>query len=553
MSIRGLGAFIDGGLRGYQFAEGVDSRKKDRERRERLDQMELEDRDRLHRRQDEADAWARESRARTRTDWQRADRERARAEADREFLTGLHGDVRDMYDAHPAGRGVIRPASASVPVPQRETLGVGPQPSFSVADAPEGRGAIRPMQPEPAPTAGLEAIRPVQAEPAPEVRRVLPPAAASGAIPRPQGLGAVRSLQAEPEPEGRGVLRPVPSERNKAPRPRAADADPLAQNKADIQGYLADVERDRQSPMGAIRPRQAPRQPAMPGLGVRPSVDVNPEAGTRGILRDQNTPSAEILETALPGRGTRQGEVARRGQTIGRDYVDFYRKEGAPHIVEQLLRRGMVQEASLYQEWIDREETRAGMDAYGRAAFFASVGDFNRFSQAVLDLYNNEDYFPDGLVIDQGPSGFIVDQQTGQIAGARIVFQDAQGNRFEETWDSMDELVHHTLTMLAPERAFETRLAQMASANDMRADEIRREREFVDFMRREVVKRQKPVKTPEEMVGDAIAELAQDQRWFGMTDEQKRDAILQKLSFVDEIARSINEGVQRPVPAPLRR
>ena len=60
--------------------------------------MAAEDRGRLDRRQDEADVWARESRARTRTDWQRADRERAGAEADWNFFTGLHQNWMRDYD-----------------------------------------------------------------------------------------------------------------------------------------------------------------------------------------------------------------------------------------------------------------------------------------------------------------------------------------------------------------------------------------------------------------------------------------------------------------------
>jgi hypothetical protein len=338
------------------------------------------------------------------------------------------------------------------------------------------------------------------------------------------------------------------------------------------------------APPAAVQPIGAPRQPSQ--MQTPAPQDASPDFmnAERGAPYTQpngapNVPDAAALSAdpaeiaaAVPdtsineadarptGLGTRTGAQSQEVETSAQRWIDQYREIGAPHIVEQLMRRGMVAEAEQYQTWIDKETVEAGMRDYARAAMGATTGDFELFGSSILDLYNNEEYFGDGLQIDKENSDFIRDGE-GNILGAEITFNDADGNSFTRRWESLNEIVEEAMLMFAPERAFELQLergdAAAASKAQSIADDTERDVEFMDFMRREIFT-EGLSKDDETSVADAL-EAVQDSllpgQWSAMSNDDKLAAILEQVQLVRDAeaatsGRPASAGVDPAATAP---
>lgn len=150
-----------------------------------------------------------------------------------------------------------------------------------------------------------------------------------------------------------------------------------------------------------------------------------------------------------------------RGATA---FIDRYMEVGAPMVVEALIERGRIEDATKFMDWIETRSTKAAMGNWAKAAFAISVGDFDGFAENAIEAYNRLDYFPDGTTVVKDESGFTRDKD-GNVNGAKITYRDeATGNTFEQVFAGPDDLVKFGITMLAPENAFELFLQQQEAA-----------------------------------------------------------------------------------------
>lgn len=176
------------------------------------------------------------------------------------------------------------------------------------------------------------------------------------------------------------------------------------------------------------------------------------------MVAGQSAPAdKDAAEAGLAGMGVKpEQKTISDGQYDrgSRAALDRYMEVGAPMVLEGLIRRGEFDKAKGFSEWMQSEDTKAGMKDWTIAAAAATLGDFDKFSQHVVKAYNRAGYFSDGMTVNESKSGFTKDDQ-GNIAGARLVFTDTEGNEFEQVYDSPQALVKMGVTLLAPENAFE--------------------------------------------------------------------------------------------------
>lgn len=267
----------------------------------------------------------------------------------------------------------------------------------------------------------------------------------------------------------------------------AAHAAAMAQVTPQTNG--APQRMDAPIPMGAPqRPDAAPAAmmpPPTEGQPIAPTPTEAPSTtAARGAVRDTAPPPAPA--DARPGspEAQRPSTIAeypeRTVRRVSDSVVDQWRQTGLPQMQRFYLETGQIDKLDALNQWADAEQTRSGMRSWGKAIFAAELGDFDAFKEAIIDSYNNLDYFGDDMSIVADKSDFIRDGEN--IVGARLTFRDATGRESVQEFMGPDDLLLQGINMLAPEAAFEFRLKQMEAQNTSQArmaEEI-----FKDAMKR---------------------------------------------------------------------
>jgi hypothetical protein len=156
---------------------------------------------------------------------------------------------------------------------------------------------------------------------------------------------------------------------------------------------------------------------------------------------------------ATKGLGLTAGKPVTKAQRERgeRAFIDRYMEVGVPMVIEGYLKRGDIKGAMAYQEFMDAHSTRAAMRDYASAMFDAATGNFDGFVDRMMDLYNNEAYFPDGMTVNKSKSR-IVEDDYGRPTGALLVMTDRSGKETERIVTA-DDMLALGATILAPENA----------------------------------------------------------------------------------------------------
>ena len=362
----------------------------------------------------------------------------------------------------PRRAGSEGPQAAIDAAPARQPAQAAPQPRQRLQFLPDGTAVA------PAPSAaiadelgavqqGPQGVRyipaPQQTAPARQDPRISP--AAQAEMVR-QGIveSPTLPLELRRQAEGRNSL-PAPSDRVQPQgSPRAPGVVTSPQGRA-AMGALSDAFQQSVTPTApaAVPPPSIPlKSAATPVEKQAAATAVDTLDSTASPQTKDATVAATQAMGVKPGQATIKPQQYERGSKA---FIDHYMEVGAPKILEAYISRGDFAKAEAFQQFMQANETRAGMKDWAMAAAAATLGDIDKFGTHIISAYNRMGYFPDGTELVESESGFTKGKD-GQVNGAKLTFKDVNtGNTFEQVFNGPDDLVKTGITLLAPENAFE--------------------------------------------------------------------------------------------------
>lgn len=409
-----------------------------------------------------------------------------------------------------------KPGVVNAPQAGGPMNGPGPVPNGSAATPPGPRPIVPPMglpkdpllvTQGPGPTGmipaelyerGILPRRYIQDPMKPVEKPVDPAAAAADEEAKLRRLSAIRNGEDNPLTLRRQADEEIRSIREKngapplaaiedAPTPPTKDAAASAGKRpmdamSEAWQKATEPPPSRTGPLAGKAPKSAPPEvkqladtaAAAMAETTTPSMEAASKAASRGL--------PEVKPDTVPSEAKRKRFAA--------DFMDHYREVGAPMVYEALISRGEFEKAEAFRAFLDRDETKAGMENWARAAFAATVGDMDTFATEIMEAYDRLDYFPDGTTILREESGFTRDK-AGNITGAKITFKDAKsGNTWDQVFSDPNDLVRLGITLLAPEQAFEyyfeEQKAAAAAARGIATNEAEAEKQAAAAMQKRV-------------------------------------------------------------------
>lgn len=232
-------------------------------------------------------------------------------------------------------------------------------------------------------------------------------------------------------------------------------------------GWFGPENADTAQPAAASvadTPRSAPNQnaAAKPVMKkeAQAAADLGGPAGAVAVTAAQKV-AGEAL--GAPGSGQMTPAQVNRASA---DALDHYTSVVAPRLVEEMVKRGDVDRALKYQEFIDQAATKAAMKDWSAAMVAAVDGNMDVFADKIITVYNRLDYYGDDTTIVREKSGFTKDAQ-GNINGAVLTFKDERtGNTWEQILDDPEQFITMGIAATAPEKAFEHYEAKISAAKE---------------------------------------------------------------------------------------
>ena len=202
-------------------------------------------------------------------------------------------------------------------------------------------------------------------------------------------------------------------------------------------------------------------------------------------------------------------ERVERGATA---FVDHYRTERVPAIVQELVRQGKLDQALRFQEFLDTRATQEGMKFWARAAVAGSMGDWDAFQTNIFAAYNATGYFDDGAEIVPEKSGF-TSYKDGTPRGAKITLRRQDGAEQVIEFDSIEDFVQQGIMALSPENALAYTQARIDEAKksalgvaQAEAEQAAKRQEAIRKRAGKILDGAMGTMTPEQAVAAAIAE-----------------------------------------------
>lgn len=144
-------------------------------------------------------------------------------------------------------------------------------------------------------------------------------------------------------------------------------------------------------------------------------------------------PGAGFTGQIIADPATRQKVMADQKAKTAGDFMHFYMNEAYPRLRESMLKRGDVEGAAAIDKWVRTERTQKNLDTFGRMAQAVTIGDENTVLDMAANLYNDDNYYDDGLSVVRAKSSIRRDKD-GKSTGAVIRFRDDHTGR---EWDQI--------------------------------------------------------------------------------------------------------------------
>ena len=225
------------------------------------------------------------------------------------------------------------------------------------------------------------------------------------------------------------------------------------------------------------KPAPGPRVDALSPADQKADKQARTAMGAARVVEQTASPEtqgaaqAAVTAAATPaprkgGKGLKPGETVTPAQKerASKAFMEYYAETGVPKIIEGYLKRGEIDKAIAFQNFMDSQTTKAGMKDWALATFALTTGDLDGFADRLMDSYNRNNYINDDTVVLKDQSEIFKDSQ-GNITGARIVFKDQKsGNTFDQVFSGPDDLISFGMMNFDPANVFEAYQSRIEAA-----------------------------------------------------------------------------------------
>jgi hypothetical protein len=229
------------------------------------------------------------------------------------------------------------------------------------------------------------------------------------------------------------------------------------------------------APLGARQPPETPKQnPIAPPPGPR----LGPTVESAKALQVQQAAQAvgpaaavaveEAQKVAKGPIGATEGDrlTPKQRDRAATSAMDRYTTTVVPRLIEEMLKRGDVDRAIKFQEFMQAAETKRAMKDYVHMVVAAGEQDIETFGKHFIAAYNRLGYYNDGTTIVADKSKFTTDEN-GAVNGAILTFRNEQtGDTYERVYDDPNQLYMIGLAAADPLNAFTETAARIKSANE---------------------------------------------------------------------------------------
>lgn len=155
-------------------------------------------------------------------------------------------------------------------------------------------------------------------------------------------------------------------------------------------------------------------------------------------------------------------------------FMDYYSKTVMPQYQEHWMKTGQLEKAQAAQAWMENENVQKGIKAWANAVRSFQTGDREGFKKNLMQAYNQQGYFDDGVTAESIED---VTNDKGQLLGYKIKFKDAKGKVTEQTFDG-DDVARLGLNALSPAEVLSYGVDQLKQAQSARAELAKEDRKF---------------------------------------------------------------------------
>lgn len=213
---------------------------------------------------------------------------------------------------------------------------------------------------------------------------------------------------------------------------------------------------------------------------MSPAAQEASDGATRAMNAIGDSPAMQAAAdgVSLDDLGAKPGTPMSKPQQkkMAKTYMQSYRENGAPIVMQTLLKQGRVQEAQEFDAFMRSQQAQDGMDMWMRGVVAAQIGDIDTAVDHLADAYNNAGYFNDGYEVLKDQSELIRDE-SGEVVGLKLAMRHTATGQVSTQTDSIAGLMEKMIWITSPEMAFSTAQAnQKAMAEALTKREEQRAR-----------------------------------------------------------------------------
>ena len=281
---------------------------------------------------------------------------------------------------------------------------------------------------------------------------------------------------------------------------------------------------------GGAAAAPAPAQAATPSLAAAADTAPRQMVDTNGMRRPNGVAGAVQPQQEAPPS---------ERQVKARTFLQIYRAEGIPKVVEHYLKQGRIDEAEKFDKWARSEDTKEGQMAWAQGVHAYMVGDDEGFLDHMVDSYNADGYYDDGMEIVRKGTGFTRDPN-GKVSGGQIVFRNKRtGKSYTQAFDDTTDLWELGMR-LAPENVYDAGIADLKAAREFEQKQAEADLKQQRDLELEAVKAGAKGKSPEEEINDVWDRMSKEDTYGNgfnaLPEAEKQKAVLERIQAVKAMA-----------------